>query len=455
MTTYYVRKTGNDTTGDGSTGNPWLTLAKALTTVSIAGGHTILIGAGTYAEDMGFPHCVYLNRNFTAQVLVKSETGVRSDVIITAAAAGGYTIYYENAGHNVFWEAVTIQQAGATGQGTVRFLSTSSGGFTGCTIYCLNSTWCVYSAGTGTTTITLTNCTLEKYPGQTGNIQPVYVNVGAGGVCNITLTNCTVTGQNVKACYLSVTDATGTFNATISGGTYTGSGAFVTGAYAIHARGGHCDITGITATRNETPAVAFGDDGATTLVTTGSISDSTIVSGTSHSLLIGYNATVAVDNCIVAGGDYAVVVKMNDGTTIDHCTLDGGSIATVYFKGALNGEVLHSRISNSAGSLILVGVGDAGQKSQGIVVEHNLLFGNGASALFTWSGSSGDDGGSVCDYNVYRHLGSAFFGTVYGTASVKTLAGARAAWAGYGDGSNDSHSRMEVGDDLIQRGLAD
>ena len=39
--TYYVRTNGNDTTGDGSNGNPWQTVTKALSTVSVAGGHTI------------------------------------------------------------------------------------------------------------------------------------------------------------------------------------------------------------------------------------------------------------------------------------------------------------------------------------------------------------------------------------------------------------------------------
>lgn len=46
-TTYYVRTTGNDTTGDGSSGNPWATLAKAVTTA--ASGSRIDIGAGVFA----------------------------------------------------------------------------------------------------------------------------------------------------------------------------------------------------------------------------------------------------------------------------------------------------------------------------------------------------------------------------------------------------------------------
>lgn len=46
MSTYYISPTGNDTTGNGSLANPWLTLNKAYT--SSAAGDTIQCAAGTY-----------------------------------------------------------------------------------------------------------------------------------------------------------------------------------------------------------------------------------------------------------------------------------------------------------------------------------------------------------------------------------------------------------------------
>ena len=48
MPTYYVATTGNDTTGDGSAGLPWLTLTKAETAAS--NGDTVNVGAGTFQE---------------------------------------------------------------------------------------------------------------------------------------------------------------------------------------------------------------------------------------------------------------------------------------------------------------------------------------------------------------------------------------------------------------------
>lgn len=46
MATYYIATTGNDSTGAGTSGNPWLTLSKAYT--SSTSGDTISIAAGTY-----------------------------------------------------------------------------------------------------------------------------------------------------------------------------------------------------------------------------------------------------------------------------------------------------------------------------------------------------------------------------------------------------------------------
>ena len=47
MATYYISPTGNDTTGDGSSGNPYLTIAKCVAVG--ANGDTIICKDGTYA----------------------------------------------------------------------------------------------------------------------------------------------------------------------------------------------------------------------------------------------------------------------------------------------------------------------------------------------------------------------------------------------------------------------
>ena len=47
MANFYISPTGNDTTGDGSVGNPWLTIAKGVT--GSATDDTINLAAGTYS----------------------------------------------------------------------------------------------------------------------------------------------------------------------------------------------------------------------------------------------------------------------------------------------------------------------------------------------------------------------------------------------------------------------
>src|SRR5262245_48663986 len=50
----FVATTGNDTTGNGSSGNPWRTIQKAATTATA--GQVVNIAAGTYQERVTFPN---------------------------------------------------------------------------------------------------------------------------------------------------------------------------------------------------------------------------------------------------------------------------------------------------------------------------------------------------------------------------------------------------------------
>jgi hypothetical protein len=93
--TKYVATTGNNSTGDGSIGNPWLTIQYAVS--QIATGDTIKVGAGTYLETAN--NYLSLNRAITATI--ESQSG-SNDVYITPSnttsilrlptAAGTYTL---------------------------------------------------------------------------------------------------------------------------------------------------------------------------------------------------------------------------------------------------------------------------------------------------------------------------------------------------------------------------
>lgn len=61
MAVYYISTTGDDTTGDGSQGNPWATLSKFLS--SSSGGDTCMVEDGTYNFTT---NTVIINRTITA-----------------------------------------------------------------------------------------------------------------------------------------------------------------------------------------------------------------------------------------------------------------------------------------------------------------------------------------------------------------------------------------------------
>jgi hypothetical protein len=108
--TFYVATTGNDTTGDGSSGSPWLTLTGAYTNIvrNYNGrGYraTIMIGSGTYG-----PFSNYGLPGFDGNIYFRSETGTASDVIITASA--DYTELFKNYSvtpSTIFIDRVTFQ----------------------------------------------------------------------------------------------------------------------------------------------------------------------------------------------------------------------------------------------------------------------------------------------------------------------------------------------------------
>lgn len=62
MATYYISPSGNDTTGNGSSGNPWLTISKAHT--SATSGDTIICKDGTYT---------WVDQTFTKNLTIQAE----------------------------------------------------------------------------------------------------------------------------------------------------------------------------------------------------------------------------------------------------------------------------------------------------------------------------------------------------------------------------------------------
>ncbi len=92
-TNYYVAKTGNDTTGTGSSGNPWLSPQKCVQSgTPLVAGDTCIIRAGTYTNEDGSIPGGWKGR---IMVVTSSAPAATSSNPITIKADDGATVTFE------------------------------------------------------------------------------------------------------------------------------------------------------------------------------------------------------------------------------------------------------------------------------------------------------------------------------------------------------------------------
>ena len=415
MTTYYVRKTGDDGTGDGSTGAPWLTIQKGIT--SIAAGDTLLIGAGTYAENSGSGY-FFITAAFASTVTIGSESGNADDVIITGASGTTYnTLIQANGGKLSFQNLTFKMRTNEQTSGALRIIRGSDITFTSCKFVVLTSAADV-------------------------RIGVIIADTSTYVVNNITLTGCTISCTGTDAAYgMTVT----------TGGSGTTSNIYITDctitstSYCLYAYGGTNVVTsGGTFTTPALPALVYGKDTTSTTSVTGTISGVTATSTTSHAVLVGYGAGgVVVQNSTINGGDLGLVLKQNSGCKALNNTINNGTNGSLYFKAATNATATGNTITNAVGGpCIRLGAGDTGDKSGADTVTNNTVIASGTAYIMGWGDATEDSGGCVCDYNAYNiEASSVKFGVLRADNDVQSIAELRLAWAGYDVSGNDVNSR--------------
>ncbi|OGF21520.1 hypothetical protein A2316_01905 [Candidatus Falkowbacteria bacterium RIFOXYB2_FULL_38_15] len=172
--TYYVAKTGNDTTGDGSSGNPWLTLQKAEDTAS--NGDTVYANEGTYKENEAAIH------------------GWRPLKGITWIASGTVTVHGTAPGTRVLYSSGTAA-ASFTG-----FTIDANDGVDGAKTYAAN-----FAAGT--TNKTFVNC--------------IFKDAATSLFAGSTMSGFSVSGSTFEMATANMTGASGSFaSSTFSGNTF-------------------------------------------------------------------------------------------------------------------------------------------------------------------------------------------------------------------------------------------
>jgi hypothetical protein len=449
MTTYYVNKEhGNDGQNGLTHATAWLTIDKALSTVSAAGNHTILVGDGVYAENsygLGYLIC---ERSFADWVTVQPELGAADDVTITNPTSATYLIRFVAGAYvRLKWLKIVATTPLTSSFGLICFVGAMCHHFEfiGLTMtvagQASGQAWgVIYEGNGGYHDFLFDTCTIV----QTGGLRATGIrfdSTGANAISNITITNC-----NIQVTDYAVQIYNNVTNVTINGGYYSSSRANLSAVLIWD------DVTNVLidggtfiATGSGGLAVSLGVNGQTGDAVTGIVQNIIAQSTTGHALLIGAGCSnVQVLSNHIIGGDNGIVVKQNSGTILTSNVISGGTDNALYFKAADSPVASLNIISNTQGNCVKVGYDSANNdKCSAVNFQNNILKGTGTSRLFDWGDTTDDAGGSVCDHNHYSPRGTNKFGTVWGSADgLATLAALIAAWATYGDGSNDSHSLM-------------
>jgi len=247
----YVRKSGNDTTGDGSSAAPWLTLNKAIT--SVTSGDVINVGPGTYAETNS-AHYWALPAGFTRYVTVQSETGNADDVTITAADGTSYNILLAGGVAYVKFKNVTLTSAGSS-QDVIRMTVADHICFDHCKIVVSGTTQgnrainAAYSGtdANGTTNIIYDHCRIR----QTGTFGCYGIWHQAHGDTGTQVRDFPVSNVSILNCDVStILDAValiGVLGIQIKGGKYHSDGTY-SGSYYHGVLIGLDDVAGLTST---------------------------------------------------------------------------------------------------------------------------------------------------------------------------------------------------------------
>ncbi len=203
MASVYISPTGNDTTGNGTSGNPWATISKAVS--SSSAGDTIL--------------CDVANGNFTfvSQVFTTARTigtfGGTSNAVFDAAAAAGVSwtvnvsltvsgLTFQNENESVLAADVLFKAQGA---GVIV-------NFTNCIF--TNIIWnggqdyhifATDNGGTSTATFNLTSCLIYNCTGAAAN-GALFGSPGAISLA-VVLLNCTIYTNAIAGNTLCIVDA--------------------------------------------------------------------------------------------------------------------------------------------------------------------------------------------------------------------------------------------------------
>lgn len=394
MATYYVRTTGNDSTGDGSSGNPWLTVHKALSTAGLgsSAGDIVDIGAGTFAEDSGSG---YLNPSyaFTNEVIIRGA-GIGQTIITGTGSGTTYAIYAVTAGSNQHWQDMTWQQQAANhtvawfrgnstaiANITLTRIGISSGAFANtATFYGL-----LVGSGGSCTSFTMVDCAVDVACNGLGIIAQAFTLSGGSvkGAARgarflnscpaITLTDATFESTSASNIHHAIAiDSQTTAASTVHIDGCTATTANGTGrAMDIPGGGTGQLMTGYV--RNCTVTGVFGG------IAVGGFVDDFEVSGNTITVSGGEGASISSDSYTGPGGAGAATGSILNNTITATGTTAHGALAGVTATGVtISGNNIDASATSGGFGLVLKG-GSAAAPHQ---IGSNTIRGGGNSAVY-------------------------------------------------------------------------
>ena len=429
MATLYVTKTGNDSTGNGTVGTPYLTIAKALS-VSTSGGF-VSIGPGTYQETSGSGYLT-LNSSFGTAVTLFSSTGINTDVTIQSASGTTADMLLSGSGYTFL--NLSFTSRANTVPIVVRFNSiTTNITFTNClfnvassntvTNSCVSSS---FAASTTNGTFLFDSCNFTSTGGFDADAVTLNRSNSTTIVDNVIFRNCTT------SCTRRGLNLPGITNVIID----------------------KCNIQCVS-TVNSLHALILGVDGpqsGTTYATTGTITNSTFATLNGHGALLGAGITSCtfVGNKVIGGNSLTsgqgLIAKEGTNITCTDNLVYGGYSSGIYIKGAQSAVFSRNTIINlyptSSAIRIDKNLTDPGATYSGATVTDNYVIAQTGTMFAIDINGTGETGTtSVLDRNTYDLQGSATWGTIKAT-TVASLAAAQAVWSSYGGGANEANSNQ-------------
>lgn len=489
----HVTKTGNDTTGDGSINNPYLTISKGYDIALANDGGTVWVHGGTYAEDTGNGYFLKASDNPTSRLYIK---GRPDQSVVMTNVSGSYLLRFNSSNSNITFQGIEFKAVSNVSNFFYSAGSQSLSNFQ--FIECVftdeqnTSTSLNISTSLGLNDLAIKRCTFTSNGNFSTNFR--YVN-------NITYIGNTVSTPNASASFIgfrlstayrgniyfsnntintgngfglkqeAVPDATTVIycnNNTITG--TPSDGMYFTGGASGITFELYIDNNSITSNSNGIRVLEYVNKGEVTnnkITASGSVplgfpadsSDTGLVGDVlianneiqatgagGHGLLVSANSenVTILNNQVTAsnGGAYALVLKGDNHTVAGNDFISGYKNA-LYLKGASNSKVSANNVTQDitadTGAIdFAVDTGSGLVTTNNVVTDNTFNISNGGR-LHAWDSLSISTG-NVVDKNTYNISGTGNWGSMFGS-TVSSLEDVRNSWAAnYDLTDNDSNS---------------